>query len=70
MRPLLILVAMLVAVSLGGCANWDWGRIGHGTLKGFCRHQENCYATCPDGRRTDPNNPYCPGDKPQDQPTR
>lgn len=68
MKPLHLLVAAVLAVALAGCANWDWGRILHGTLQNACKEHQNCYATCPDGTRTDPNNPYCPGDKPQDQP--
>ena len=67
-RVILIAIVFVAAASLSGCESWDWKRMGNDTLKGICRGQSNCYATCPDGSRTDPNNPYCPGERPQDQP--
>lgn len=65
-----LLVSAVLAVSLSGCETINWKRSANETLKNICREQDNCYATCPDGRRTDPNNPYCSGERPQDQPDR
>jgi hypothetical protein len=71
MKKLMLVAAVLwLAGGLSGCDTSGWGNSLGLLLKDVCSGSSNCYAQCPDGRRTNPNDPYCPGEPASHQPSR
>lgn len=68
-RLMMILAAMWLVSSLSGCGMSGWGKELGLMLKDVCSGQGNCYAMCPGGGRTNPNDPHCPGEPPNRQPS-
>jgi hypothetical protein len=69
MKTLMMMVAALgLAGGLSGCSSgwWTEARL---QLKDVSSGSSNCYAQCPGGGRTNPNDPHCAGEPASRQPS-